>query len=140
MQVSSKGTPVSRRWALNLYLAWAGLIQLGILLQGFLIGVFLFGGLAWGRDGHGIIGLLLLALSLLLPLVGLLAQLPGRMVGLSFLLFVLVIIQVVLGSIGGNVPLLAALHPANAMILFGLNLVLIFQARQMLRVDPISNE
>jgi hypothetical protein len=135
MQVSSQGRSVSRRWAQNLYLAWVGLIQLGILLQGFLIGAFLFGGAAWGRDGHSIIGLVLLALSLLLPLVGLLAQLPGRMIGMSFLLFVLVIIQVILGSIGGNAPLLAALHPANAMILFGLNLVLIFRIRQLMRAS-----
>ncbi|HEX6484378.1 MAG TPA: DUF6220 domain-containing protein [Ktedonobacteraceae bacterium] len=133
MQVSSKGTSVSRRWAQNLYLTWAGLIQLGILVQGFLIGAYLFGGASWGRDGHGIVGLVLLAMSLLLPLIGLLAKLPGSMIGLSFLLFVLVIIQMILGSIGGNVPLLAALHPANAMILFGLNLVLIFQIRQLMR-------
>jgi hypothetical protein len=135
MQVTSKGTSVPRRWAQNLYMVWAGLILLGILLQGFLIGAYLFGGAAWGRDGHGIIGLVLLALSLLLPLVGLLAQLPGSMIGMSFLLFVLLIIQVILGSIGGNIPLLAALHPANAMILFGLNLVLIFRIRQIMRAS-----
>ena len=135
MQVSSKATLVTRRWAQNLYLAWAGLILIGILLQGFLIGAFLFGGAAWGRDGHAIMGLVLLALSLLLPLIGLLAQLPGRMIGFSFLLFVLVIIQMILGSIGGNIPLLAALHPANAMVLFGLNLFLIFQVRQMMRAN-----
>jgi hypothetical protein len=135
MQVTSKGTSVPRRWAQNLYLVWAGLIELGILVQGFLIGAYLFGGAAWGRDDHGLMGLVLLAMSLLLPLIGLLAKLPGRMIGLSFLLFVLVIIQMVLGSIGGNAPLLAALHPANAMILFGLNLVLIFQIRQMMRAS-----
>jgi hypothetical protein len=135
MQVTSRGTSVPRRWAQNLYLAWAGLIELGILVQGFLIGAYLFGGAAWGRDSHGLMGLVLLAMSLLLPLIGLLAKLPGRMIGLSFLLFVLVIIQMVLGSIGGNAPLLAALHPANAMILFGLNLVLIFQIRQMMRAS-----
>ncbi len=136
MQASSiKGAPTDRRWAKNLYLVWAGLIQLGILLQGFLIGAFLFGGAAWGRDGHGIVGLLLLALSLLLPLIGLLAQLSARMIGLSFLFFVLVFIQLVLGSIGGNIPLLAALHPTNAMILFGLNLYLIFRVRQVIQAD-----
>jgi len=57
------------------------------------------------------------------------------MIGMSFLLFVLVIIQMVLGSIGGNAPLLAALHPANAMILFGLNLVLIFRIRQIMQAS-----
>src|SRR2546423_13682339 len=135
MQVSSKGTLVTRRWAQNLYLAWAGLILIGILLQGFLIGAFLFGGAAWGRDGHAIIGLVLLALSLLLPLIGLLAQLPGRMIGFSFLLFVLVIIQMILGSIGGDIPLLHALPPPNAMGFFCLDLFLLFYVRQVIRAQ-----
>ena len=134
MQVSSQRAP-ARRWAQYLYLVLASLVLLGIFLQGFLIGAFLFGGAAWGRDGHGLMGLVLLALSLLLPLVGLLAQLPARMNGLSFLFFVLVIIQVVLGSIGGNAPLLAALHPTNAMVLFGLNLFLIMKIWQVVRTN-----
>jgi hypothetical protein len=135
MQVSSKGMPGARRWAQNLYLVLASLILLGIFLQGFLIGALLFGGLAWGQNGHALLGLVLLVLSLLLALVGLLAQVPGRMKVLGFLLFVLFIIQVTLGSIGGNVPLLAALHPANAMILFGLSLFLIFRIRQVMRIN-----
>jgi hypothetical protein len=133
MQVTSKGAPVARRWAQNLYLVLASLVLLGIFLQGFLIGAFLFGGAIWGRDGHALMGLVLLALSLLLALVGLLAQVPGRMKIWGFLLFVLVVIQFVLGSIGGNAPLLAALHPANAMILFGLSLFLIFRIRQVMQ-------
>jgi Family of unknown function (DUF6220) len=135
MQVSSKGAPVARRWAQNLYLVLASLVLLGIFLQGFLIGAFLFGGATWGRDEHALMGLVLLALSLLLALVGLLAQVPGRMKIWDFLLFVLVVIQYVLGSIGGNAPLLAALHPANAMILFGLSLFLIFRIRQVMQAS-----
>src|SRR6266566_7811848 len=122
MQVSSQDVPVARRWAQTLYLVLASLMLLGIFLQGFLIGAYLFGGAIWGRNAHSFMGLVLLVLSLLLPLVGLLAQVPGRMKVWGFLLFVLVIIQMVLGSIGGNLPLLAALHPANAMVLFGLSL------------------
>ena len=132
MQVSSQGAPVARRWAQNLYLVLASLILLGIFLQGFLIGAFLFGGAIWGKDAHSVVGLALLVLSLLLALVGLLAQVPGRMKIWGFLLFVLVVIQIVLGSIGGNAPLLAALHPANAMVLFGLSLFLIFRIRQVM--------
>ena len=135
MQVSSQDVPVARRWAQTLYLVLASLMLLGIFLQGFLIGAFLFGGAAWGRDGHSLLGLVLLVLSLLLALVGLLAQVPGRMKIWGFLLFVLVVIQIVLGSIGGNLPLLAALHPANAMVLFGLSLFLVFRIWQVMRAN-----
>ncbi len=135
MQVSSQDAPVARRWAQTLYLVLASLMLLGIFLQGFLIGAYLFGGAIWGRNAHSFMGLVLLVLSLLLPLVGLLAQVPGRMKVWGFLLFVLVIIQMVLGSIGGNLPLLAALHPANAMVLFGLSLFLVFRIWQVMRAN-----
>ena len=133
MQVSSKSSPTTGGWALNLYLVLAGLIQLGILLQGFFIGALLFAGAAWGKDLHGSMGLVLLVLSLLLALVGLLARVPGRIKVLGFVLFILVIIQMLLASLGSSIPLVAALHPANAMLLFGLNLFLIFQVRQQIK-------
>ena len=125
MQVSSQRAP-ARRWAQNLYLVLASLVLLGIFLQGFLIGAFLFGGAVWGRDAHSLLGLVLLVLSLLL------AQVSGPMKIWGFLLFVLVLIQIVLGSLGGSAPLLDALHPANAMLLFGLSLYLIFRIRQVM--------
>ena len=135
MQVAAKGTPVARRWAQILYLVLASLTLLGIFLQGFLIGAYLFAGALWGKDAHSLVGLVLLVLSLLLALVGLLAQVPGRMKLWGFLLFVLKIIQYVLPSTSGSVPLLAALHPANAMILFGLSLFLIMRIRQVMRTN-----
>jgi hypothetical protein len=135
MQVSSQDAPVTRHWAQTLYLVLASLTLLGIFLQGFLIGAYLFGGAIWGKDAHSITGLALLVLSLLLALVGLLAQVPGRMKVWGFLLFVLMIIQFVLPSTSGNIPLLAALHPANAMVLFGLNLFLIARIRQVMRAN-----
>jgi len=134
MQVSSsKETPKSGRWALNLYLVLAGLIQLGILLQGFLIGALLFAGAAWGKNLHGTMGLVLLIMALLLALVGLLTPMPGRIKVVGFVFFALVIIQMLLASLGSSVPLVAALHPANAMILFGLNIFLIIQARRIMQ-------
>src|SRR2546430_16462017 len=105
MQVTSQDVPVTRRWAQTLYLVLACLILLGIFLQGFLIGAFLFGGAIWGKDAHGITGLALLVLSLLLALTGLLAQVPGRTKVWGFLLFALMIIQFVLASTSGIVPL-----------------------------------
>lgn len=127
--------PVARRWAHTLYLVIASLILLGIFLQGFFIGAFLFGGAVWGENVHAFMGLVLLVLSLLLALVGLMAQIPGRMKIWEFVLFVLVIIQMTLTSPGGSAPLLAALHPANAMILFGLNLFLIFRIRKVMQTN-----
>ena len=135
MQISSQDKPLARRWAQTLYLVLASLTLVGIFLQGFLIGAFLFGGATWGRDAHSIVGLALLVLSLLLALVGLLAQVPGRTKVWGFLLFVLMIIQFILPSTSGSIPLLAALHPANAMILFGLSLFLIFRIRQLMRAN-----
>lgn len=135
MQVTSQNAPVARRWAQTLYLVLASLTLLGIFLQGFLIGAFLFGGATWGQNAHGFVGLVLLVLSLLLALVGLMAQIPGRMKIWGFLLFVLMLIQFFLPSTSGSVPLLAALHPANAMILFGLSLFLIVRIRQIMRTN-----
>jgi hypothetical protein len=135
MQISSEKVPSSGRWAQNLYLVLASLMLLGIFLQGFLIGALLFAGATWGRSAHGFVGLALLLLSLVLALVGLAARIPGRMKIQGFLLFVLVIIQLALASLDASVPLLAALHPANAMILSGLNLFLIFRIRQVMRTN-----
>ena len=133
MQVTSQSTSVTRRWAQILYLILASLILLGIFLQGFLIGSFLFGGAAWGLAAHSFMGSVLVLLSLLLALIGLLVPMSGKMKGWGFLLLVLMIIQMILPSTSGAAPLLAALHPANAMLLFGLNLFLIFRIQQMLR-------
>ena len=52
MQVASQNTPVARRGALNLYLVLAVLVLLGIFIEGFLIGAFLFGGAGWGEIGR----------------------------------------------------------------------------------------
>ena len=129
----SENTPVARHWAQNLYLALASLVLFSILLQGILIGAFFFGGATWGQAAHGFLGMILPPLTLLLALVGVIAQVPGRMRLWGFLLFALMIVQVVLASLSDNVPLVAALHPANAMILFGLTLFLIFRIRQIMR-------
>lgn len=113
------------------YLTLAGLILLGILIEGFFIGTSLFAGTIWGRATHGALGLLLLLLTLLLPLAALLARLPGKMTIWSAVLFVLTLLQVMLAGFSRSVPLLAALHPSHAMLLFGLNVILILQGWQM---------
>ena len=64
MQVSHKKTSVMYSRVLLLYLTLAGLILLGILIQGYLIGTSTFAGTAWGQAIHGALGLLLLLLTL----------------------------------------------------------------------------
>lgn len=68
--------------------------------------------------------LVVLASLLLLIMAGIAAftrNLPGRMVGLTALLLVLAFVQVLLGGIAQDIsPLLAALHPVNALVLLGL--------------------
>ncbi|GHO61953.1 hypothetical protein KSC_008450 [Ktedonobacter sp. SOSP1-52] len=131
MQVSRKKMPMAHSRMLLFYLTLAGLILLGILIEGFLIGTSIFAGTAWGRATHGALGLLLLLLTLLLPLAALLARLPGTMTIWSAVLFVLTLLQVTLAGFARSVPFLAALHPSNAMLLFGLNVILIVQGWQM---------
>lgn len=98
----------------------------GIFLEGFLIGAFLFGGAVWGATEHRFVSLGVLALSLLLALVGLAAHRSRKIKVWGFLFLALVVLQMALAGIHA-VPLVSALHPANAMILFGLNLYLVWQ-------------
>ena len=127
MIVSEKAAASPRRWARTVYLTLAALIFLGILSQGFLIGALLFAGAGWAGNAHATLGLIVLILALLLPLTGLLARLPSRQTILSAVLFLLTLIQVILPNLSGSLPFAAALHPTNAMLLFGLTLLLLNQ-------------
>ncbi|GLV60406.1 hypothetical protein KDH_72260 [Dictyobacter sp. S3.2.2.5] len=133
MHISYNQAPVKRRWTLYVYATLAGLILLGILAQGFLIGTALFANDSWGQTAHGAVGLSLLLLTLLLPLVGLLAQLPRELSIGSAILFALTLLEVMLAGLARSVPLLAALHPTNAMLMSALNIYLLFQAWNMIQ-------
>jgi len=125
MDVSEKAVANPRRWALTVYLTLTALILLGILSQGFLIGALLFAGAGWAGNAHATLGLVVLILALLLPLAGLLARLPSRQITLSVVLSLLTLIQVILPNLSDSLPFAAALHPTNAMLLFGLTLLLL---------------
>jgi hypothetical protein len=127
MDVFAKAAARPRRWALTVYLTLAALIFLGILSQGFLIGALLFARAGWAGNAHATLGLVVLILALLLPLAGLLARLPGRQTILSAVFFLLTLIQVILPNLSDSLPFAAALHPTNAMLLFGLTLLLLIQ-------------
>jgi hypothetical protein len=100
----------------------AGLFALGVLLQAFLAGAALpqLGGngdfethISVGYTAMGILALVIL-------IDGGIARASRLQIWGSVGLFVLYIVQTLLPTLAGSQPFLAALHPANAVLLFGL--------------------
>jgi hypothetical protein len=60
-------------------------------------------------------------LAILMPILALAGRLDRRLVGLSFLLLLLTMVQAMLPSLRGSVSLIASLHPINALVLMGLS-------------------
>lgn len=98
----------------------AGLFALGVLLQAFLAGAALpnLGGsgdfsahVAVGYTAMGIIALVVLILAGL-------GRADRVQIWGSVALFVLYIVQTLLPPLRGSAPILAALHPVNAIVLF----------------------
>jgi len=84
----------------------------GVLVQFFLAGLGLFGAASFAP--HGIFGSLLVLFSLIILL---LALASGRGRGVSALLFVFTVIQMVLVWFSEDAPVVSALHPVNALFL-----------------------
>jgi hypothetical protein len=87
----------------------------------------------WGRAVHSDLGAVLFLLTLLLPVVGRLARLSGRVILLSVMLCVLALIQVTSAALGRRSPVLAALHPANALLMVTLTVLLLMQGWHLMR-------
>ena len=118
------------RWV-HIGAAW--LFVGGVVVQAFLAGAALteLGGSgdfsAHRSLGYSVMGLLALSV-LLMALVG---RLPRRQVGLSVALLVLYFVQTALPNARGSAPLIAALHPANAMLLLALGSLIGWRARRI---------
>jgi hypothetical protein len=122
-------------WARVAYLVVAWLFIASLLMQVFLAGLSLFvTGSYWEAHigfGHSVPGLL----ALLLVVFALWGRLPRAAVLLTVLLFALVIAQTeVFAAIRADVPLAAALHPVNALILFALGVGLARRAWAFVRL------
>ena len=110
----------------------AGLFALGVLLQAFLAGAALpqlggSGDFATHRDiGYTALGILALAILI----VGGIARSNRVQTWGSVGLFVLYVVQTLLPGLAGSQPALAALHPANAVLLFGLAVWMFAQGRR----------
>jgi hypothetical protein len=116
------------RWT---YLVLAWLFVVGVAVQALLAGMGLF---VDSRDWatHINVGYWLP----LVPILGLVAGAMGRVgrrrVALTAGLAVLAIIQTMLPPLRDGAPFLAALHPLNALVLFGLGLWLALDARAVI--------
>jgi hypothetical protein len=106
-------------------LAWVVLV--GLLLQFYLVGLALFGVTSF--EFHRTLGYSLAVPIFLLLVLALAGGLGRRLVGLSALLVVLTIVQATLPSLRSSVPLVAALHPVNALALMGLSAAIVRQSR-----------
>lgn len=113
-----------RSGARRLHTPIAWLFVVAVLVQVFLAGLAIFGvteGFALHVEfGYTTIGLLTLAVLLTAVAGGL----PRREIGLSLLLLVLYVVQTALPSARASAPIIAALHPVNAIALFALGTII----------------
>lgn len=107
------------------FLLAATLFTMGVVLQVFLAGMVVVAGrMGWSNHaglGHG------LAFPLLVMLIAAYAgRLPGRIKRLTWLLFLVYIIQAdVIIFLRSTAPLLSAFHPVLALVDFALGLILV---------------
>ncbi len=71
-----------------------------------------------------------------LIVLALLARMPRAYVPLLALLIVLYVVQTILPVLRDSVPIVAALHPVNAMLVFGVAVVHARRARELLQPAP----
>lgn len=90
----------------------------GVIVQVFLAGMGVFELADW--TNHGNLGWGLSLVSLLLPLLALVSGVRQRTLGLATLLTVAAIVQPELALARHENPIVAALHPVNALLVFWL--------------------
>ena len=93
----------------------------GVAVQFFLAGVIAFRG--EGRDAHGGIGSLLGLVSLLLLALAAIGRKEALQA--SAALFVLMIVQSILGAVGEDSSVAAGLHPVNALLILAATMLVI---------------
>lgn len=122
------------RWGRWVHAGAAWLFAIGVLVQGYLAGQAMpeLGG-GGDFESHRTIGFTVMGiLALVVLAAALIGRLPRSQVALSVLLFVLYIVQTSLPGLGGSSPAIAALHPANAMVLLGVAVGIGLRARRVL--------
>jgi hypothetical protein len=117
-------------------LAW--LVPVVVLVQAFLAGMFVFGQSQF-RATHIEVGYSIAGLIVFAFLVSLVFTRPDRLqVGLVVLVVVVYFVQTLLPvAARSGLPVVAALHPVNAFVLFGLGLVTARRATERARATEL---
>lgn len=121
------GVAALRRGAAWLHLALALAIALGVFLQVYLIGAYIFGAGSDALDAHTDVGFTVHGLEVLLFLVALVAWLPRSDIGLSLLMALLGTTQIALASAHGWT---GALHPLGALLVLVLAAAIVRRDRR----------
>lgn len=101
-------------------LAW--IFAISVAIQVFMAGMAIFVGPTWWNNHRSFVHVFEFV-PLLMLVAAFVGQMPARAKWLSLLAFVLVALQygfIAMGS--SSLPALAALHPVNALLIFGLGL------------------
>jgi hypothetical protein len=104
------------------------LFLLGVVVQFFLAGLYVFGGTS--IESHRVLGFILAAAALLLVILALIGRLPRKTVLLTVLLLGLSVLQSVLVNV--DIEDVAALHPVNALLVAFVAYVLMQRSRAYL--------
>jgi hypothetical protein len=96
-----------------LFYGLAVLFLLGVVVQFFLVGLYLFNGTS--IEAHRVLGFILAIGALLMLVLAFVGRLPRKTALLTLLLLVLAVLQSVLTNI--DVGEIEALHPVNALVI-----------------------
>jgi hypothetical protein len=138
--LSIGGLRAMKAWGRWIHIGAAWLFAGGVLVQGYLAGQALteLGG-AGDFEAHRSFGYTVMGVLALVVLVAaLLGRLPRGQISLSVLLFVLYIVQTALPNARTSAPGVAAFHPANAMLMLVLAVVIGWRARTVGTADRIA--
>jgi hypothetical protein len=127
------GAAALRRGAAWLHLALALAIALGVFVQVYLIGAYIFGAGSDALDAHRSAGFTVHSIEVLLFLVALVAWLPRADVGLSLLMALLGTAQLALADAHGWT---GGLHPLGALLVLVLAAAIARRDRQRRRTAP----
>jgi len=123
-------TDIARQ--VHVWAAW--LFAAGVLVQGYLAGAALAQLGGSGDFGtHLNIGYTLGIVALAVLVLAAVGRFPRSQVGWSGLLLILYVVQTSLPYLRADMPGIAALHPANAMVLLGLAVVIAVRGRRLMR-------
>ncbi len=127
------------KWIRMLYLIVAWLFPVAILFQVFLVGLSLFTAQPYW-DAHMGLGHTIVFLPALLVLLAYLGQIPPPAKALTWLSLGICLIQTeVFALIRTVVPILAALHPVLALVLFALAMTIAWRARTVVRASVATH-